>query len=232
MLCKITGALEGLEFPNLARPSVAHDATPTQELINWGTKVYVFSWICQLRMLIRGMLLTGEIRNFPSVRVLARFVFELCAHIYYVDKHLRQHLEKKDLDSAWSFLLPAATGSRYMSQQFPEDSDLFPTSAHISKVINCFSEVFPDSADDYSYLSEYSHPNMAAFKQHYEFLNPQEVVFHKQGTDAAPVFGSTVAVVLNSLFVLRSILGIADEMEIRAKITVLMREIASEASSA
>jgi hypothetical protein len=96
---------------------------------------------------------------------MARSVYELGAHTYYVKKHLKQHLDLQNYDAAWNFLLPVIMGSRYMSEQFPTTAETFPTAAHISKMINSFAEVMPGKpAEDYSYLSEFSRSNSFAFE--------------------------------------------------------------------
>jgi hypothetical protein len=98
--------------------------------------------------------------------------------LYYVKKHVRQHLDVGDLDSAWKFLRPIATGSRYINDHHSAlstrvagisavvESELFPAPPHIGRAVNCFKEVMPKGSDDeYSYLSEFCHPNAFTFLQ-------------------------------------------------------------------
>jgi hypothetical protein len=51
-----------------------------------------------------------------------------------VKKHVKQHLDQKDLAAAWKFLLPIGTGSRYIKEfhSTPEESELFPIGPYIS----------------------------------------------------------------------------------------------------
>jgi hypothetical protein len=138
--------LKDIKFPQLVRPALGADASPTIELIQWAVQVYCFPWIRHLNALLNGIVLLIDSDNKAAVRIIGRSSFEFCAHAYYVRKHLKQYLDRKDLDAAWNFLLPIGTGSRYISEfhSTPEESELFPVGPHISKAVNCFQkEVIP-----------------------------------------------------------------------------------------
>jgi hypothetical protein len=152
--------LKKITFPQLVRPALGPDAPPTIELIQWAVRVYCFPWIRHINALLNGIVLLIDSDNKAAVRIIGRSSFEFCAHAYYVHKHLKQHLDN-DLDAAWKFLLPIGTGSRYISEfhRTPEESELFPIGPHISKAVNCFQKEVMPNDDDYSYLSEFCHPN-------------------------------------------------------------------------
>jgi len=162
--------LDELKFPPLLRPDVPLDSIPTKELIDWAVDLYSFSLLSQLRAVLRGVISLVETRNIPALRILVRALFEMGAHSCYVKKHLRQHLEWNHLEAAWEFLLPLGTSNLYTISPYPEESQLFPSSTHIDKVIRCFNEIMEgDALESYSLLSEFCHVDMAVFKQHYQW---------------------------------------------------------------
>jgi len=221
----IAAQLEQISFLELKRPAIPANAPPTPELVTWGSKVYCFAWMRHLSTLLSGVVCLMESKNVPTARVVARAVYELGAHIYYVKKHLWQHVQRGDWLAAWNFLTPVATGSRYINEQIPEESELFPLPAHIRKIVNCFSEVMPTSAqEDYSYLSEFSHPNTMAFLQHYEWSDPYTVKF--VGSEVHGFLGATTAAVINGLLALDELLRLANEGQIRCLLVELLKKIA------
>jgi len=221
---------KGLSFPNLRRPPVPTNEPSTQELVNWGAQVYCFSWLRHFSTLVNGIVTLKDAGNTPSARVVARSVFELGAHAYYVKKHLKQHIDAKNLDAAWNFLTPISIGSRYINEQHPQDSEMFPTPAHISKAIACFAEVMPeDPRDGYSFLSEFCHPNMLAFSQYYRWLNPYEVGF----VDHEPqgMFGSTAAACINGLMAIQETLQMVNEKVVAISLRKLFQAVVEQAES-
>jgi hypothetical protein len=227
----IAQTLNQFSFPELKRPRVPAGAPATPELVAWAAKVYCFSWTRHLCTLLEGTVTVLESGNNQSARVLARSIYELGAHAYYVKKHLKQHIQEAKFSAAWEFLTPIATGSRYMNEQIPEESELFPAPAHISKAIKCFSEVMPQSAqDDYSYLSEFCHPNVLAFFQYYEWFDPETVRF----VDYKPIegfLGATTAAVIQGLLAAQELLAIVREQDVRRSLVALLRTIAEKAST-
>lgn len=224
LLRLIAENLKQISFPRLSRPRVLPHELPTVELVNWGIQAYCLPWIRHFGALVRGIVTLSDTNNRAAVRIVGRSSFELCAHIYYVKKHLKQYLDRNDLSAAWEFLLPIATGSRYINETDPQTSAMFPTGAHVSKAVNCFKEVMPkDSHEDYSYLSEFCHPNMMAFMQHYQWTTPDTIEF----VDAVPfgAFGAITASAIQGLVEADGLLGISDEREIRKVIRELLRSL-------
>jgi hypothetical protein len=192
-------------FSKLSRPPTPPNQPATRELVNWGAHVYSFSWLLHLSALLNGLLTLEDAGNRPSAIIIARSVYELGAHAYYVKKHLKQHIDVQNYDAAWNFLLPVTTGSRYMTEQFPTTAEMFPTAAHISKMIKTFGEVMPGEAvEDYSYLSEFSHPNSFAFGLHHDWLTPYEVSFVSRKVSGT--FGATTAATINGVMAIQQLL--------------------------
>lgn len=224
----ISQELRKFNFPDLKRPHVAANQIPTLELVEWGAKVYGFSWLSHLSALLTGVVCLLESDNIPAARVVARSVYEVGAHVYYVKKHVKQHLQVNNCAAVWDLLTPIATGSRYINDRIPEESELFPLPAHIKKMINCFSEVMPQNAqEDYSYLSEFSHPNVMAFMQHYFWSDPGTVKFSRSEVDG--FLGATTAAVIAGLLALRELLGLAKERDIRQRVIGVLNQIVTEA---
>lgn len=212
-----------VRFPNLRRPPIPYDKPATAGLVNWGIRVYCYCWLRHLSRLAAGILVLVDSGNAPSAIIVARSAFELGAHAYYVKKHLKQHLDLTDLNSAWEFLGPVRTGSRYMNTQFPHESSMFPESPHIRKVINCFAEIVPSANEDYSFMSEYCHPNMFAFSQYSSWASPYEIGFvdHEPGGWS----GSTAANCILGLMQIEELLRLAGEESVRPVLVGLLKEI-------
>lgn len=215
---------DDFQFPNLRRPPVLPDVPPTRELVNWGDQVYCFAWIRRVVKLASGLVALKDSGNGTSAAVLARSLFELGAHAYYVKKHLKQHVDRNDLSAAWGFLTPIATGSRYMNEQFPEQSEMFPAPAHIKKVINCLQEQQEEAAEAYSFLSEFSHPSTFAFLQHYQWSSPYEIAFVDH--EPAGMFGATSASIMLGCLAIKEMLGFANEQVVSSSLSRVLHEIA------
>lgn len=178
--------------------------------------------------LLSGILLLSDSGNKAAVRIVGRSSYEFSAHAYYVKKHMKQHLDAKDLDAAWKFLLPIATGSRYINEfHHPEESEMFPAPPHVIKAINCFQEVMPKgSGDDYSYLGEFCHPNTMTFQQHYRWTSQYTIDFEDEVAFGA--FGAIAASSINGLMAIGELLKLANERQINGAIVKLLVTIADQ----
>src|SRR5260370_23030940 len=202
--------LKQIKYPQLTRPRVGPTQPATIELVQWAIQAYSLPWIRHFGVLISGIVTLSDNDNKAAVRIVGRSSFELCAHAYYVKKHVKQYLDAKNLSAAWDFLLPIGTGSRYINEFYAEESDLFPAPPHIQKAINCFKEVMPKGTeDDYSYLSEYCHPNVMAFEQHYRWTTPDTIEFVNQVPFGA--FGAIAASGLQGLMAGKEMFVIGNE---------------------
>lgn len=217
--------LRQVKCPQLVRPALGPSAPPTVELLHWAIRAYSFPWILHMSALLNSIILLADSGNKAAVRVIGRSSFEFCAHAYYVKKHLKQHIDRKDLPAAWDFLLPIATGSRYMNEyRHPEESDLFPAPPHIARAVNCFKEVMPkDADDDYSYLSEFCHPNTMTFQQHYRWTTPYRIDFGDQVTFGA--FGAIAWSLIQGLMAVHELLTLGNERQVNGAIVSLLAAI-------
>jgi len=48
---------------------VPFDATPTKDLIDWAVQLYSFSFLSQVRAVLRGVILLIETHNIPALRL-------------------------------------------------------------------------------------------------------------------------------------------------------------------
>jgi hypothetical protein len=211
--------LKPITYPDIVQPP---EQMSLENPVGWGARVYSYAALRHLTALLDGMLSLFDSGNSPAARIVARSAYEVGAHAYYVKKHLKQHIDKKDFAAAWKFLTPIATASRYISEQNPEENDLFPLPAHISKVVNCFREVTPQD-DDYSYLSEFIHPNAMAFLQHYRRINPTTIRF--QSSTVHGFLGSIVTASTQGIAAIYDLLGLANERDVREPLHKLIRKI-------
>ncbi len=232
-LCLIAQRMKQFTFPDLKRPPVPAKAPATRELVNWGAQVYCYSWMRHFSTLVRGIVTLKEADNTPSARIVARSVFELGAHAYYVKKHVKQHIDAGTFSAAWEFLTPIGVGSRYINEQHPEESEMFPSPPHISKAINCFGERMPEDAQEgYSFLSEFCHPNVLALFQYYEWADPQTVTFVDDHEPLAGIFGPTAAASLEGLLAIEVLLWLTHEREVLCSLRELLEAIVEDATKA
>jgi hypothetical protein len=177
-------------------------------------------------VLISGIVTLDDAGNRPAVRIVGRSSYELAAHIYYVKKHFKQHIDAGHVDRALKFLKPIRTGSRHVNE-FHSGSEPFPTGVHIKKAINCFKEVMPkESVEDYSYLSEFCHPNVMTFMQHYQWTTPETIDFVDPILFGA--FGAIAGSSIQGLLAAHELLGIGHETDIRRVVGKTLRVIAEE----
>lgn len=171
-LKKASKRLRRLSFPVVKRPDVPEDAPPTRELVDWAIRLYSFSLLSHYREMLRSFLHLLDGGMVAAATVIGRCLFEMGAQTYYVHKHVKQHVESGQLAAAWDFLFEVIMGSKYMREEIPESETRemdFPAPLHIAKVMRCFNEYGKNqqAAATYSSLSEYVHPNMAAFSQYW-----------------------------------------------------------------
>jgi hypothetical protein len=166
----LSSGLDTLQFPDLVRPDPANDFPVSSELINWAVQAYCFCWLSHFRAILRGTLSLFDANDVPSLRFLVRGIYELSAHAHYVRKHVAEHVSSGNLDAVWKFLIPIGSGSFHLNRIRPEESELFPSPARIGRVIKEFNDSTEgDAFDNYGFQSEFCHPNMMAFGQHYKW---------------------------------------------------------------
>jgi hypothetical protein len=135
--------------------------------------MYCYSLLSHFREMVRSFLFLGDNGYVPAGFLVCRCLFEMGAHSYYVHKHVQQYRARSELREAWEFLHEINMGSLYLREQYPDASPEFVTSRQIGKIIRCFDEWVGGNGkanSEYSFLSEFAHPNMGAFSHYYEMV--------------------------------------------------------------
>lgn len=219
--------MQYLQFASLPRPKADAKSPPTRDLINWTIEVYAFSLLSHFREMLRSFLFLVENCHVAASFVICRTMFEMAAHVYYVNKHVQQYLKSNDLEQSWKFLIEIQHGSRHM-QEYSGEPD-YESPPHISKAINCFNEYLKGtwSTERYSFLSEYTHPGPFAFGQHLAIDDAfNSILFVPPSRDASNVLLSPAIVststVLSSIY---SLLPCAGDGEIAQQIKRCIEEL-------
>jgi hypothetical protein len=233
---KASQRLDQLSFVRLKRPKDPEPVHPTRELVDWSIRMYCYSLLSHYREILRSFLLLTEGGGIPAAFVIARCLFEMGAHAHYVHKHVTQHLEGGNLDSAWRLLMEVNMGSRYMREKIAErteeyDQAPFLEPREVAKVIRCFNEWgnIKQAVATYSFLSEFSHPNMGAFSHYYKMEKDEQeaawVKYDEPPRDPlrAPLPEVAIALVATLHFV-QKLLSETGEIEVAAQIRGILSE--------
>lgn len=168
--------LDKIQSPELVRPDVPWGKPATEELAVWAVRLYIYSLLFHVREVLRSAVTLYDAGQLPVIFLCARSLFESAAHLYYVKKHVGDHIGKKDHEAAWAFMKKVNVGSRYMVEKYGEKLNgeiELEESPHIAKAIATFNEYFnsgkKQATETYSFLSEFSHPNSFAFSNTMEW---------------------------------------------------------------
>jgi hypothetical protein len=223
--------MDQIRFRELQRPAVEPDAQPTSDLLNWAVRMYCSSLLAHFREMLRSFLILVQNGLLPASFVIARSLFEMAAHAYYTHKHATQFLDAGDLKGAWDFIVEINMGSRYMREEYGDQPSNWPPFAaprEIAKVIRCFDEWTDGRArTEYSFLSEFAHPNMAAYSHYYtmeagnEGYGTVRFVDPPREVSQAPWFHVSISLVACSHFALE-LLKRSGENEIASQIEAML----------
>jgi hypothetical protein len=175
----VSDCLRDITFPTLSRPPVKPSEAPTEELVQWGTKLYTYSVVAHSRKILSALVQLANVGNIPAATILSRHVFELAAHACYMSRNLKGLFQQKAWQQAWDLLTIAAVANSWMKrhgEKYASPSTLpleTPDVLRIGKAISEYEEYrsqeygVADARDTYSFLSEPSHPNSACFQQYH-----------------------------------------------------------------
>src|SRR6266581_6128521 len=113
-LAIVAGQLQSIELLPLRRPSVKPDEPETEELVQWGISLYVYSLIAHLKKGLAGLVLLAETENVAASAPICRHVFEWAALNCYLTSGLREDFKQHDWEGAWQLLTKAAMGSHWI----------------------------------------------------------------------------------------------------------------------
>jgi hypothetical protein len=222
----ISAVLDATETPVLVRPDVPYKQV-TEELVYWAIRVYVYSIFSQFREMLRSALHLYDADHVAAVFLCARAMWEMAAHCYYVKKHCLQHMDKKDWQATWDLMLGINQGSRHLREKqkkaaagaAPNEAAVaegLPEGPHIAKVMACFNEYFElgstRATENYSFLSEFCHPNSFAFTNHLEVEEPKTGTSSAKVTFIRPGRAFCIQVMPDTLFACMPVLFSMDEL--------------------
>jgi hypothetical protein len=156
---------------------------------------------------------------------------------------VKQYRDSENTKDGWKFMESINMGSFYMQQKEPPSSSKpFPASRDIGKIIRCFNE-WPGSTrrghadSDYSYLSEFVHPNMAAFSHYYAWEPDQtkkktvaKLIHPPRKIDSLPLPQVTIATAA-TLWSLRKLLEFLGEQEFAGKLSQVFAALMTDSKN-
>jgi hypothetical protein len=237
----VFNGLQAVEFPNLTRPPVKPGEPPTEELVQWGIKLYTFSVTAQVRKILEGLVQLAKAENIPASYVLGRHIFEWAAHACYMSRNLKNYVQRKEWGRAWSLLTIAVVGNLWMKQHgtkyaspTSQTPPPVPDPLTVANVIAAYEQYLFQThgsktvKENYGLLSELSHPNAACLQQHH--------VHHQGGreteiADAEPISPLPFVnwCLLDLLGFIDTLLALAQETVVSSKVSEVLSEIAKRA---
>ena len=230
-------ALEKIQLPTLSRPPVPPDMPPTKELVEWGARRFAYSLLAHVRTVLRGTLMLSDAGIEPAVIILCRHLYEWNMQTSYVYVTFKKHLETGDYAAAWEFFLRISQGNNWVknhgTKYFPEfqaaDVESSIRVKHFAKTYKEYrTQEFGSEKvdDDYSYLSERSHPNGFCLEPYLKIDFPNDVSFVEPQSYTLP--GVLHACVMEWAMASVNLLGLTQEMAVRAKLIEILKELAKE----
>jgi hypothetical protein len=180
----VRDGLKSVNLPPLARPRIAPKEARTEELVQWGTKLYAYSAIAHIHKILSGLMLLADAENVPAAFIVSRHIFEWTAHACYMSDKLKECYQAKDWEEAWTVLTPAAIGNlwakKYGAKYAPPSPPalpIVPDPLRIGIAILAYEKYqlqtygSEEAKDTYGLLSEFSHPNAACLQQYHAVGN-------------------------------------------------------------
>jgi hypothetical protein len=229
--------LRGITLAPLTRPAVSPFDEPTEELVHWATRLYVYSSIAHVRTVLAGLIALADIGNTPTGNILSRHIFEWTAHACYMAEGLKELIFGKQWKRAFDLTLQADIGNlwlkshghQYDTAPFPEE---IPTPIRVGKLMSAYAKYQTEqygktkAHDSYGYLSEYSHPNGACFLQYREITGADA---HFVSPPSRSSFGGINGFILEWLMFMQTLLGFAKEDCVRDKLIDILTAVTKSA---
>lgn len=236
----VAGGLARVNLPPLSRPRVGPTDGRTEGLVQWGTKLYAYCAIAQMRTILDGLMGLAHADNVPAANVVSRHVFEWTAHACYMRNRLNDCYQRKDWDDAWAILTPAAVGNlwakKYGAKYSPPSPQPLPNAPDPLRIGIAVSEYeeyesqthgWMEAKDTYGLLSELSHPNAACLQQYQAFRSDGSIAIeYVEGPNGAssPLPFVNRCLIDFMLFV-DSLLQLAADAPVRADVHSVLSEL-------
>lgn len=239
----MTGNLQIIDLPPLHRPQVKPDEAKTEELVEWGICVYVYSMIAHMRKVLAGLVQLTEAENVAASAPLCRHVFEWAALSCYLTGKLRDQFKQHDWKEAWKLLTNFALGSRWIREHGSKYAGDPPVKTPIElpkppyNITDTVKEYESyqshnsreaEARDTYSLLCDHTHANVACLMRYYQ-LEENRATMRFIDPDLDPHRESFLPFVncclIDLLTFSYELLGLANESAVRPKVLLVTKEI-------
>ena len=171
-LADVVDGLFRLPFKTLKRPVHKPDVGRSEKELRWASRLFTCSSMGFFRDMLRSYLSIRKEKLDAISFLAARALFETTAMANYVQMHVQPLLKRKKYDRAWDLLYRASLGSYYAREHMSRRDDTVerPIPLLIGKAVKSLNSLDAQASAEYSFLSEYSHPDAFAL-MHYVDLN-------------------------------------------------------------
>ena len=230
----IEEGLRSIALPPLTRPAIGPGDEPTEELVRWGTAIYVYSSVAHMRTILAGLVVLTDVGNTPTADVVCRHVFEWAAHACYMERSLTPHFADKDWRVAFDLFL-RADGANLWIRNHGHKYDALPLPdeirkpVRIGKLVDAYDEYQVeeygggDAKNAYGFLSEHSHASGACFLQYRE-ISGAEVRFISPAESCC--LPSANRSLIEWLVFMHGLLGLASEVAVRPVLLGILARVA------
>jgi len=242
----VTDSLQAIPLPALRRPPGKPDERKTEELLQWGISVVMFSLIAHLRKVLAGLVQLAGTENVAASAPICRHVFEWAALSCYLMGKLTDQFNRCDWEEAWKLLTMAALGSHWTRKhgsKYAGDPPVVlplecPAPVYIREAVEEYEHYQSsnlrdaDARDNYSLLCDFAHANAACLLRYHKY-EENGVVTRFIDPDLDPQADSFLPFVNCCLIDLMTfsyeLLGLANENEVRPQILVVRQELVRRA---
>ena len=233
----ISEALDKIQLPTSSRPPIPPNAPATNELVEWGIAKFAYAQLAHMRTVLRGTLLLADAGIEPAVIVLCRHLYEWNMQTRYVYEIFKTNLDATDLEAAWKFFLRVSGGNSWVKDHGTKYVPEFPTeevegSIRIRHSVKAYKEhrtrqFGAENVDDeYTYLSERSHPNGFCLEPYLRIEFPNDVSFIEPRSQKLP--GVLHTCVLEWAMTHVNLLGMAREKVVCVSLVAILKEISRQ----
>jgi hypothetical protein len=233
----ISEALDKIQLPTLSRPPIPPNAPATKELVEWGIAKFAYAQLAHMRTVLRGTLLLADAGIEPAVIVLCRHLYEWNMQTRYVFMTFKTHRDANDLEAAWKFFLRVSEGNNWVKEHGTKYVPEFPAeevegSIRIKHSVKAYKEHRAQQSgtenvdDEYSYLSERSHPNGFCLEPYLKIEFPSDVSFIEPRSRKLP--GVLHSCMLEWAMTHVNLLGLARENTVCVSLVAILKEIANQ----
>ena len=230
----ISEALDKIQLPTSSRPPIPPNAPATKELVEWGIAKFAYAQLAHMRTVLRGTLLLADAGIEPAVIVLCRHLYEWNMQTRYVYETFKTNLDATDLEAAWKFFLRVSGGNSWVKDHGTRYVPEFPAeevegSIRIRHSVKAYKEhrtrqFGAENVDDeYTYLSERSHPNGFCLEPYLRIEFPNDVSFIEPRSQKLP--GVLHVCMMEWAMTHVNLLGLAREKVVCASLVAILKEI-------